>query len=247
MLAHASQAYRHAPRITSTPRVCACALHAVMAIALAIALPFMNAGLGLCAYAAQDDASSAAASTPTTAQDPSAAADPEDEEEGNLIDPTQRADNSFIYDTTIESLFDQASLYEGNTVQVVGEVVGDLVSAGVESEGGRDMYWIMLTSIDAENKSSISVLISAEQAKQIDHFGRYGVTGTTLQVRGTYHQACAEHEGLPDIHATTASATARGVEQPDVFRLADFAPGAVAVLLGIALLGIYYWARERSR
>ena len=43
-----------------------------------------------------------------------------EESDENLVDPTQRADNSFIYDTTIESLFEQASLYDDRTVQVVG-------------------------------------------------------------------------------------------------------------------------------
>ena len=174
-------------------------------------------------------------------EDPDDVDDPSDE---NLVDPTQRADNSFIYDTTIDSLFEQASIYEGDTVQVVGEVIGDLIRA---DEGGREMYWIMLTSTETENKASISVLLTAEQAKQIDHFGRYGVTGTTLQVRGTFQQACVEHQGLPDLHATTVSALARGVEHPDSFRLRDFLPGGVAVLIGAILLGVYYFVRERSR
>lgn len=172
-------------------------------------------------------------------------ADDVTDDEDNRVDPTQRADNSFIYDTTIDSLFSQATVYEGGTVQVVGEVIGDLISAG--SEGEREMYWITLTSTDAENKATISVILSSEQAKQIDHFGRYGVTGTILQVRGTFHQACAEHQGLPDIHATNSSPIARGVERPDQFLLDDFVPGIIAVLIGATLLGVYYFVRERSR
>lgn len=197
---------------------------------------------------AADPATSGDASDASAADDASDADDANDEGLNNLLDPTQRADNSFIYDTTIESLFDQASLYEGNTVQVVGEVVGDLIRAtdGL-GEGNRELYWIMLTSTEAEDKSSISVLLTAEQAKQIDHFGRYGVTGTTLQVRGEYHQACAEHQGLSDIHAATSSPIARGIESPDSLNFADFAPGIIAVLLGAALLGVYYFVRERSR
>lgn len=164
---------------------------------------------------------------------------------GNLVDPTQRADNSFIYDTTIDSLFDQAALYEGDTVQVEGEAIGDLISAGAID--GRELYWVMLTSTDAENKASISVLMTAEQAKQVDHLGRYGVTGTILQVRGIFHQACAEHEGLPDIHATNVNAITRGSEHADVLRLREFIPGVVTVIVGIILMGVYYFIRERSR
>ena len=159
----------------------------------------------------------------------------------NLVDPTQRADNSFIYDTTIESLFDQSSLYDNRTVQIVGEVIGDRIDAGDES------CWITLTVTDTEDKSSISVLMSNEQASQIDHFGKYGVTGTILQVRGTYHQACDEHDGLPDIHATDTSVTSKGVEHYDEFNFGNFAPGIFAIIIGIALMAAFYYARERMR
>ena len=163
--------------------------------------------------------------------------------DGNVVDPTQRADNSFIYDTTVESLFEQASLYEDRTVQVVGEVIGDRI----EAKDGSGNCWITLTSVDEDNPTSISVLLSDEQASQIDHFGRYGVTGTMLQVRGTYHQACGEHDGLPDIHATNSSVLAKGSEHPDMFDLRDFVPGVMAVAIGLVLLALFYVMRERMR
>ena len=166
-----------------------------------------------------------------------------EEGEGNIVDPTQRADNSFIYDTTIESLFDQASLYDNRTVQVVGEVVGDRI----EANDGTGNCWIMLTSRVQEESASISVLLSAEQASQIDHYGRYGVTGTTLQVRGTYHQTCEVDDGQPDIHATNSSVLLKGSEHPDEFSLREFAPGFVAIVIGLALVGLFYIARERMR
>ena len=166
----------------------------------------------------------------------------EDESEANRVDPTQRADNSFIYDTTIDSLFNQASLYDERTVQIVGEVIGDRIIA--------DRYgnvWITLTATETEDKSTISVLMSEDQASQIDRYGKYGVTGTILQVRGTYHQACSEHDSLPDIHATESSVMSRGLEKPDEFVASEFAPGIVAVILGFALMGAFLFARERMR
>lgn len=161
----------------------------------------------------------------------------------NYVDPTQRADNSFIYDTTIESLFEQASLYDERTVQVVGEVIGDRIVAA----GHKGFCWITLTVTDVEDKSSISVLMSDEQANQIDRYGKYGVTGTILQVRGTYHQACSEHDGLPDIHAANSSVMSKGVDHPDEFKLRDFVPGVLAIIVGVALMGAFYYARERTR
>lgn len=159
----------------------------------------------------------------------------------NLVDPTQRADNSFIYDTTVASLFSQASLYDDRTVQVLGEVIGDRIRAG------DDKSWITLTETNADDKASISVLLSIDQTNQISHYGRYGVEGTTLQVRGTYHQACDEHDGLPDIHATTSSVQSQGVDQPDPFQPGDLVPGTTALMIGFALIGAFYFARERTR
>lgn len=164
-------------------------------------------------------------------------------EEGdpNLVDPTQRADNSFIYDTTIESLFDQSSLYDNRIVQIEGEVIGDCIIAG------DDNCWITLTVVNPEDQSTISVLMSKEQASQIDRYGKYGVKGTTLQVRGTYHQACNSHDGLPDVHATNTSVLSKGEDRLDSFDIAAFVPGILAVLIGAGLMAGFYFARERMR
>ena len=165
------------------------------------------------------------------------------EGDDNLVDPTQRADNSFIYDTTIESLFEQASLYNDRTVQVVGEVIGDRIN----SNAGDGSCWITLTVTESEDKSSISVLMSNDQANQIDRYGKYGVTGTILQVRGIYHQACDEHDGLPDIHATISGVISKGVEHKDRFSISEFIPGLIAVAVGLVLMAVFYLARERTR
>ena len=164
-----------------------------------------------------------------------------DSQGDNRVDPTQRADNSFIYDTTIATILDQSSLYEGRTVQVVGEVIGDRIADGPER------CWIMLTETNEDDPASISVLMSNDQANQIDRFGRYGVVGTTLQVRGIYHQACSEHDGQPDIHAANSSVISHGIDKPDAFNPNDFFPGILAVLIGVLMMGAFYFASERAR
>ena len=126
---------------------------------------------------------------------------------------------------------------------MVGEVIGDRIAE--DALGTRS--WITLTEIDEYDPASISVLMSAELVAQIDRYGRYGVTGTTLQVRGIYHQACSEHDGLPDIHATEASVMAHGVDHPDELNVGDFAPGIIAVIVGAILMWAFYYARERLR
>jgi len=178
-----------------------------------------------------------------TVQEPTTSNEGVDEEDPgkNLVDPTQRADNSFIYDTSIGAISGQSSLYDNRTVQVEGEVIGDRVAEG------PGYYWIELSSYDEGDTATISVLLSEDQTAQIDRYGRYGVTGTTLQVRGTYHQACDEHEGLSDIHATNSAVVARGVDHQDVFDFGAFLPGILTIGIGVILLLVFRFARERMR
>lgn len=210
-----------------------CIFAAVVSLALALAPGFASHAFAEDEVAVEE-ASSAGADAPASVVGAS---------EDNFVDPSQRADNSFIYDTTIESLFDESSLYEGRTVQVVGEAIGDLIKAN----DGEGNCWVTLTSTDVDNPSSISVLMSEEQARQIDHFGRYGTTGATVQVRGEFHQACAEHDGLSDIHATNSAVIARGFDHPDDFKSENYLVGAILVLVGVGLLALYYFVRERAR
>lgn len=169
--------------------------------------------------------------------------DAEEEEDlgKNLVDPTQRADNSFIYDTSIGAISGQSSLYDKRIVQVEGEVIGDCIAADA------GYYWVELSSHDEDDTATISVLMSEDQTAQIDRYGRYGVTGTTLQVRGTYHQACDEHEGLSDIHATNSAVVARGADHKDVFDIGAFLPGILTIAIGVVLLFVFRFARERMR
>lgn len=199
-----------------TARNCASSLLAFMlAFAVALALP-------AAAYA--EDAASAGA-------------------DGNIVDPTQRADNSFIYDTTIEDILGETALHDGRVVQFVGEAVGDRI---FDDATGR-YCWVAVESMTEGSDASISVYMTIEQAAQIDQFGRYGVTGTTLQVRGKFNQACSDHEGLVDIHADNVAVIAKGVEHPDPLNLNNFGIGVLLVLIGSVLMGAFYFARERLR
>ena len=197
----------------------------MLAFALAIALP--------ASAFAEDEASSssgsAASTSPTNAE--------------NIVDPTQRADNSFIYDTTIEDILAETSLHDGRIVQFVGEAIGDRV---LDDAGGK-YCWVTVESMADGSDANISVYMTVEQAEQIDHFGRYGVTGTTLQIRGTFNQACSNHEGLVDVHATNVGVMARGVEHPDTLNLSNFGFGIFLIIIGAALMAAFYFVRERMR
>ena len=165
----------------------------------------------------------------------------EQAEGDNVVNTQQLPDSSFIYDTSIVDLSTADSYYDNQTVQVTGEVVGDSIRAGLS---GRHR-WITLSAPGAS--ATISVYMRNESAAKIDTFGEYGSTGTTLQVRGTYHLGCADHEGLSDLHAEAVSVVKAGERHSDAFDFRMFVPGIVVVVAGLVLMGVFYWLRERQR
>lgn len=161
----------------------------------------------------------------------------------NTVDARQMADSSFLYDTSINELANADTSYQGNTVQIVGEVVGDAIRS--EEDAGK--YWITLEAIEEEYENSISVLVSEDTLGLIDTYGAYNRTGTALQVRGTFFLACPSHEGIMDIHAESVTLIARGSTTTDSLDIDKFIPGFVLVGIGLVLMFVYYYLRERER
>lgn len=158
----------------------------------------------------------------------------------NHVYVNQLSDSSFLYQTTIADLAQADSYYEGQTVFVQGEVVGDRIN----DEMQPDNCWVTLQDDDPANPSVVSVFMTMEQAKNIDTYGSYGVTGTMLQVRGTFHLDCREHQGMSDIHVEEVSALAAGSESKPGMDPKLFGLGIVSVLAGLALLALYQSKRE---
>lgn len=159
----------------------------------------------------------------------------------NLVNPQQLPDSAFINDVAIEDLASADTYYDEQTVQVRGEVVGDAMHADVLGQ----QYWITLSS--EGGLSTAAVCISKNDCEKIDDFGRYGVRGTILQVRGTFHLVCSEHNGESDIHATEVSVVSSSQATPDVIDVSALAQGVCIVVVGLILMLLFYWLRERRR
>lgn len=158
----------------------------------------------------------------------------------NHVYVNQLSDSSFLYQTSIADLAQADSYYEGQTVFVQGEVVGDRIN----DEMQPDNCWITLQDDDSTNPSVVSLFMTMEQSKNIDTYGHYGVTGTILQVRGTFHLECKEHQGMSDIHVEELSALSAGSKDASSVDPKTFGLAIVAVLAGLALLALYHSKRE---
>ena len=149
--------------------------------------------------------------------------------------------------TSITELSTADASFDNQTVQVVGEAVGDTLKV----EGASGYRWITLAESDAESggatNASISVYMTEQQASLIDTFGAYGSEGTILQVSGTYHLACTEHFGESDLHAETVTVAQAGSTTEEAIVIENFIPGVVLIVLGFVLMALYYFLRERRR
>ena len=64
--------------------------------------------------------------------------DGDGEDDSNLINPQQRPDSSFIYDSSIIDLSKADSYYDKQTVQITGEAVGHIIDVR------HGKVWVMI-------------------------------------------------------------------------------------------------------
>ena len=166
--------------------------------------------------------------------------------EDNAVNQTQVPDSSFLYDTSIDELAGADSYFDGQTVQVVGEVVGDRITG----DAADDYCWIVLASPSTQSShvtANVSVYMSRASSEMIDTFGAYGTTGTRLQVRGVFNLVCNEHQVISDIHASAVSLVSRGSMHSDKFDIMGFMPGIGMLALAGAIYVLFRVMRERGR
>lgn len=162
---------------------------------------------------------------------------------GNVVNVNQMPDSSFLYNTDISELSGAESFHDAQMVQVSGEVVGDRIN----DESDQDLCWIVLQSLKENDSSSVSVLMSHEQADLIDRYGNYQVNGTELQVRGTFYLTCPEHEGLSDLHAQEVTVVHAGSDREHTTNPAVLWAAFLAIGIGLLSLFTYRFLRERRR
>ncbi len=162
--------------------------------------------------------------------------------ENNLMNPQQKPDSSFIYDTSIGALQEADSYLNNQIVQVTGEVVGDRINA----EFNPGFCWIVLQGND-KGRSEVPVFIAKDATDGIDTYGAYGRRGTMLQIRGIFYLSCPEHQGLTDLHADTVSVVEKGSVTEQVFDIGAFLPGLGLVVLGTIMILVFHRMREGQR
>lgn len=167
--------------------------------------------------------------------------DEEWREHGNAVIPLQLPDSSFIYDTSIQELSNADPYLDNQTVQVTGEAIGESIRASIL---GRSR-WVTLSPVG--DSATVSVFMSEESAAKIDSFGRYGVRGSILRVRGTFYLVCPEHDGATDLHAEEVTVVKPGESVHESFKVQAFVPGLILVVVGLVMVFVFSHISERRR
>jgi hypothetical protein len=149
------------------------------------------------------------------------------------------------------TLFSCPERFDGRTVTVVGETIGNLFS------GPDDRRWVQVNddvysrvgSLDSHHQtlgtnSGVAVLLPQGRTPQM--LGGPGAQGDLLEVTGEFQLASPADQGGPAIIADRVTTTGQGkpVANPPARRLQLVTPVMVVIT---AVLGLAVWWRRRNR
>ena len=146
-------------------------------------------------------------------------------------------DEAVVVDTRIGVLVAANQALDGAQVRFEGEALGEAVQAS----GGN--VWVAVGNTAGQ---SISVLMSEDDAETIGMYGSYQATGSTIQVTGTYHVACDEHQGELEVHADAVELVVEGSVTQHTVSAKRLRTGVALCVLGVALVMAYELLRRRA-
>ncbi len=146
-------------------------------------------------------------------------------------------------ETTIAALLGADESLDGSKVRIEGEAIGDILNATSDER----MCWVTLKPLGALTNETIAVWMTQEDAAKITYLGKYNVRGTVLRVEGVFSLICPAHEGQTDVHAQHVTVIQEGEIYREPFDIVSFAPGFIAVAVGLLLMIVYYFVRRRQR
>lgn len=103
--------------------------------------------------------------------------------------------------TPVSRLVGKAAMYDGRTVTLEGELVGDVMKRGAHE-------WICVL----DDGTAIGVWADSTTLYSEMLIGGYDAQGDTVRITGEFHRACSDHGGDLDIHLETIELLAPGAK-----------------------------------
>ncbi|SNX52950.1 DNA-binding protein [Thermoanaerobacterium sp. RBIITD] len=96
----------------------------------------------------------------------------------------------FAAEPTITDMINNPQKYDGKSLSIKGEVIGDIMKRG-------DFAWVNIS----DGNNALGVWIPYNLTKDIKYKGNYADKGDIITVQGTFNRVCKEHGGDMDFHA----------------------------------------------
>ncbi|MBU1945189.1 MAG: hypothetical protein KKE36_16125 [Actinobacteria bacterium] len=145
----------------------------------------------------------------------------------------------------ITRLINHMKQYDGRTVTIRGEAIGDVMVRGTDA-------WITVNDDEYSRNSieeggelvgmsnaGIGIWLSSTDAEKIRICGGYKNKGDIVAVTGTFNRACKEHGGDTDIHATSLEVVKEGYPFERSFPWGKL----IALLALVGMAGGLWWYR----
>jgi len=126
---------------------------------------------------------------------------------------------------------------DGTQIDVTGEVLGEDLYAG------KAHRWVNV----AGGGTAVGLWVEQGLVEQIEHFGKYGVQGDTLTVRGTLNVACTQHGGEFDVHVSEVTSLEPGEVREQGVSWWKLGVGLAGIAIGFVEYRFYRRRRERLR
>ncbi|MFH1244985.1 MAG: hypothetical protein V1662_00690 [Candidatus Omnitrophota bacterium] len=153
---------------------------------------------------------------------------------------------------SITELVSHTQKYDGRTVVIQGEVIGDIINGRANSVGksvspkDRDYVWL---NICEQKNIAIGVLCPNQLAQKIKYKGCYNFTGDQVLVQGVFHRACPAHNSEVDIHAENIAVVGRGsaaVHPVDPRRLI-LSKNLASLAIVLAIMHLVYHRQQQRK
>lgn len=142
---------------------------------------------------------------------------------------------SFSQAQTVPALIGNSELFDGKTVVVKGELIGDIIE-------GRSGFWVNLL----ESENAIGVWLQNSEKEKIKFLGRYGVQGDIVQIEGIFHKNCIQHKGDMDIHAVSLKVLQKGMVKEEQIPLEKVIFAFSLGIVSLAAIGILHLISRRE-
>jgi hypothetical protein len=101
-----------------------------------------------------------------------------------------QSDSIVIPQVNVRILLEAPDTYDGQSVKISGELIGQALHQ-------KHGVWFHL--LDDEG-SAIGIWAQKEDLPPFTYYGKFGIQGDRLSLRGVFHKACLLHGGDTDIH-----------------------------------------------